>query len=295
MAKTGLVTVLYHSDAVLEGFFNSIAQQSFKDYILYLIDNSANAATDTLIAQLALKYPVTAIRYIRSPGNIGVAAGNNTGIRQALTDGCSYVLLLNNDIEITENNALEQMVSVCETQGEKMVVPKISYYDTRKLWMAGGYMDTWRALGVHEGYNKQDAPRYNIRKHISYAPTCFMIIAREVFGKAGYMDEKYFAYYDDTDFVWRATKAGYQLLYEPSVTILHKVSSLGGGDWSPFYIYHSNRNKLYFIRKNFRGIKRYFAVCYTLFSRIIFWFRYNREGKHNLLRGLKDGFRMKPG
>ncbi len=99
------------------------------------------------------------------------------------------------------------MLETCEEKNEALVVPKIFYYDTHKLWMAGGHMDNWRALGVHEGYNKEDAPQYNIAKQITYAPTCFMLVKKEVFDKIGIMDDKYFAYYDDTDFVFRAIKA----------------------------------------------------------------------------------------
>lgn len=293
MAKTGLVTVLYNSDNVLEGFFKSVSKQSYKDYILYLVDNSVNDSTNLLIIRLANEYPVTEYVHLKSKGNIGVAAGNNAGIKLALADGCDYVLLLNNDIEIEQCDILMKMLSVCEMKGEKMVAPKIFYYDTPRLWMAGGHMDKWRALGVHDGYKEKDRPAYNIPRYITYAPTCFMLVNKQVFGKIGMMDEQYFAYYDDTDFVYRATKAGFKLYYEPSISILHKVSSSGGGDLSAFYVYYSNRNKIYFIRKNLKGIKRIFAIFYTLSSRLFFWLRFNRERKKDLVRGLKDGFRMK--
>ena len=291
MATIGLVTVLYKSDDVLEGFFKSISSQTFKDYILYLVDNSVHEVSDRLIEKYCQLYPVTVCRHIKNAGNSGVAAGNNTGIQQAFRDGCTYVLLLNNDIETERNDVLSQMLSICAEKGEKMVVPKIFYYDTRRLWMAGGYMNRWRALGIHYGYDKKDAPDYNRAKYISYAPTCFMIIAKEVFDKVGTFDEKYFAYYDDTDFVLRATKAGFKLYYEPGVSILHKVSSSAGSN-SLFYVYYSNRNKIYFIRKNLKGLTRYFAIGYTLVSRVLFWLRFDAERKKKLVSGIKDGFKL---
>ncbi len=293
MAKTGLVTVLYNSDNVLEGFFRSISKQSYKNYILYLVDNSVNDPTNLLIEQLANEYPVTKYFHIKSEGNVGVAAGNNAGITQALADGCDHILLLNNDIEIEQDDGLMRIVALCDEKGEKMAVPKIYYYDTRRVWMAGGHMDTWRALGVHDGYKKTDRSAYNIPRYITYAPTCFMLVNKQVFKKIGMMDEQYFAYYDDTDFVFRAIKTGFKLYYEPSINVLHKVSSSGGGDLSAFYVYYSNRNKIYFNRKNLKGIKRLFAIFYTLSSRLFFWLRFNRERKKDLVRGLKDGFRMK--
>lgn len=291
MAKIGLVTVLFRSDEVLPDFFKSISRQTHKDYILYLVDNSESATTDAIISQCLKEYPVTAYRHIKTGGNIGVAAGNNTGIKLSIADNCSHVLILNNDIEIEQDFMFSKLLSLADA-GESMIVPKIYYYDEKKIWMAGGYMDRWRALGVHYGYNKKDEPKYNIAKHVTYSPTCFMLIKREVFDTTGIMDEKYFAYYDDTDFVLRATRLGYKIWYEPSLELLHKVSSSVGTN-SPFYVYYSNRNKIYFIRKNFKGLQRYFALLYTLISRIAFWLGFDKARKQKLVQGLKDGFKMK--
>ncbi len=291
MATIGLVTVLFRSDEVLPDFFKSISRQTHKDYILYLVDNSESATTDAIISQCLKEYPVTAYRHIKTGGNIGVAAGNNTGIKLSLADNCSHVLILNNDIEIEQDFMFSKLLSLADAD-ESMIVPKIYYYDEKKIWMAGGYMDKWRALGVHYGYNQKDKPKYNIGKHVTYSPTCFMLVKKEVFDATGIMDEKYFAYYDDTDFVLRATKLGYKIWYEPSLELMHKVSSSVGTN-SPFYVYYSNRNKIYFIRKNFKGLQRYFALLYTLISRIAFWVGFDKARKQKLVQGLKDGFKMK--
>jgi GT2 family glycosyltransferase len=289
MAKIGLVTVLFKSDEVLEDFFKSISFQTHKDYVLYLIDNSVNDVTNNLIDQYLKQYPVTSCVHIKNEGNEGVAAGNNTGIHLALRDGCSHVLLLNNDIELEQDFVFERMLSLSEK--EDIIVPKIFYYSNRKIWMAGGYMDIQRALGVHYGDGKEDGPEFNSPKYITYAPTCFMLIKKEVFEKIGFMDEKYFAYYDDTDFVFRAIAAGIKMFYEPSVYVLHKVSSSAGTN-SPFYVYYSNRNKIYFIRKNFKGINKYFSILYTFFARIVFYFKYDKTRKKKLIEGLRDGFKI---
>lgn len=291
MGKIGLVTVLFKSDEVLPGFFASVAKQDYKEYILYLIDNSPSPVSDSIIEKCLSENTITECRHIKSPGNVGVAEGNNTGIRNALADGCSYVLLLNNDIELEQDLVFSSMVSLSETKAEKIIIPKIFYFDTRKIWMAGGVMNKWRALGIHYGDGKDDAREYNIAKHITYAPTCFMFIESSVFKKVGMMDAKYFAYYDDTDFVFRALKAGYKMYYEPALTVLHKVSSSTGGD-STFYVYYSNRNKIYFTRKNLSGLVKYFAIGYTLFTRIFYYIRFDAAQRKKLLQGLKDGFKI---
>jgi GT2 family glycosyltransferase len=291
MAIIGLVTVLFKSDEVLEGFIRTVSAQDYRDYILYIVDNSPNEKTDEYIRQLVDKYPLPKWYHLKSNGNIGVAAGNNSGSKQALADGCDWVLLLNNDIEISDTNVLSTLVERGQ-KGEQILVPKILYYDSRRIWMAGGHMDRWRALGVHDGYDKDDSSKFNQPHHISYAPTCFMLISGDVFKRIGFMDERYFAYYDDTDFVWRALKAGIKIYYEPSVSILHKVSSSSAND-STFYIFYSNRNKVYFIRKNLHGIRRYFALFYTFLSRTLFYLKFNKEKRKKLVQGIREGLHMK--
>lgn len=289
MAKIGLVTVLFKSDEVLEDFFKSISFQTHKNYVLYLIDNSVNDVTNNLIDQYLKQYPITSSIHVKNETNKGVAAGNNTGIHLALKDGCSHVLLLNNDIELEQDFVFERLLSL--SAKEDIVVPKIYYYSDRKIWMAGGYMDKPRALGVHYGDGKNDSPEFNLPRYITYAPTCFMLIKKEVFDKIGFMDEKYFAYYDDTDFVFRAIESGIKMYYDPTIYVLHKVSSSAGTN-SPFYVYYSNRNKIYFIRKNFKGINKYFSILYTLLARIVFYLKYDRTRKKKLIEGLRDGFKI---
>lgn len=155
MGKIGLVTVLYNSDEVLEGFFRTVSSQDNKNYCLYIIDNSANENTDKLIDSLLQKFPVSSYIHLKSNANIGVAAGNNIGIQKALEDGCSHVLLLNNDIEIPQSFLLKELLDLSEKKDESLIVPKIFYYPGGKIWMAGGYMDKFRALGVHYGYKKR--------------------------------------------------------------------------------------------------------------------------------------------
>ncbi len=290
MDRIGLVTVLFKSDSVLPDFFKSIAKQTHKDYILYLVDNSPSASADKIIEDCLATNTITQYSHIKNSENIGVAEGNNIGIRQALADGCTHIIILNNDIELEQDLVFSNMLALCE-RGEKIIIPKIFYYDTRKLWMAGGTMNKWRALGIHYGDGKADSPEYNVAKYITYAPTCFMMVESNVFKTVGLMDAKYFAYYDDTDFVFRAIQAGYKMYYEPALTVLHKVSSSTGSN-PDFYVYYSNRNKIYFIRKNLKGLVKLVAFAITFFTRTLYYLRFDKERRSKLMNGLRDGFKV---
>lgn len=289
MAKIGLVTVLYNSDNVLEGFFRSLSLQSFSDYKLYIIDNSPNTKSDNLIKEFIKRYPIREYEHIKSVGNIGVAAGNNVGIKASLEDNSDYVLLLNNDIEFEDPSLIEEMVKCAELKNEHLIIPKILFYDSRKIWMAGGKMLYVKGATTHIGENKDDAPQYNKEIYCNYAPTCFMLISRKVIAEIGFMDEKYFVYYDDTDFIYRAIKKKYKILYLPYFTVLHKVSAISGGALSVFGTYYLTRNRLYFIHKNFKGFPKIVSLFYAYSAFIIKSLFYKKEIRRSLFKGLKDG------
>ena len=185
------------------------------------------------------------------------------------------------------------MIYLNLSENKKLITPKILYYDTKKIWMAGGYYSKWRSLGVHYGNHAEaDDSRFNFSREVTYAPTCFMFIDTEVFDKIGLMDEKYFVYVDDTDFIYRCVQNNILIWYDHTKTILHKVSSSTGGDDTPFYIYYSNRNKIYFVKKHYDLIFKTIAFFHIFITRTINYFRYTKSQIDSLVNAVKDGLKM---
>ena len=94
--KIGIVTILYNSEAVLDDFFESLSHQTFKNFILYIVDNLSPDNSLSRAKSLGKKVDFECV-YIENGQNFGVAKGNNIGIKAALKDGCNYILLSNND------------------------------------------------------------------------------------------------------------------------------------------------------------------------------------------------------
>lgn len=288
--KIGLVTVLYNGIEVLEGFFISLEKQTYKNYTLYVIDNSPDDVALDESKRLSKLYNIESV-FINNNDNYGVAKGNNQGIEKALEDECEYVLLLNNDIEFA-GNTIQDMLEYSMKYNEFIMIPKIYYYGTNKIWMAGGYISKLRGTSPHRGDGEEDNGQYDVVEQVNYAPTCFMLIKKDVFEKVGMMDEQYFVYYDDTDFVYRANEKGYKLIYFPEVSVAHKVSTSTGGSESLFSIYYGTRNRLIFIRKNFTLFYRIIAMSFFYVTRIIRYFVYDKERKSQLLKAIIDSYRI---
>lgn len=243
----GIVTVTYNSERVLEDFLGSIISQCYTDFKLYLVDNASSDGTLDYLKNVS----DDRIEIIKNATNLGVAEGNNQGIRAALADGCRFVLLINNDT-VFGATLLGDMLSEIDSYGCEMVVPKMFFHDDpNRIWCAGGAFRRMRGYAsLHFGEGELDKGQFSVSRTIEYCPTCCTLIRAVVFEKIGMMDSKYFVYWDDTDFCYRAMKHGLRMVYSPSIKLWHKVSSLTGGKVSLFSQYYGTRNKVYFLLKH---------------------------------------------
>lgn len=243
--KIGVVTVAYNSEMVLQEFFDSLARQTHRNFILYVVDN---ASRDESVDMTRQRSDVP-IFIIANENNLGVAEGNNQGIRAALADGCECVLLLNNDTVFPED-LFAQLYSGLTSHHCDMTTCKMYYHDKPDvLWCAGGHFQPWLGYrNQHDGLDQKDTGQFDHPRPVTYTPTCCLLVRRSVFDRVGLMDSKYFVYSDDADFLYRCMKQGLSLWYLPDAKLWHKVNSLTGGV-SDFTVHYCTRNRMYFMRK----------------------------------------------
>lgn len=295
MTRTGLigiVTVLFNSDDVLPGFFESLARQRGVRYRLYVIDNSKTDSGCHISRELAAQYGIDAEIHFND-ANVGVARGNNQGIERALRDGCEHVLLANNDIEFENPALLVNLVAQMVERQLAAIVPKIYFYGLdRKIWFAGGRFSVLRATTPHFGEGEEDRGQYDAVSLIDYAPTCFMLIRASVFEQIGKMDEKYFVYYDDSDFLWRMKQAELPVGFSAHEIVLHKVSYSTGGGVSEFSLFYGARNRIYFIRKHYSLFSSSLSLTLFFSSRILKAASLTSSQRAAMWRGIRDGLRL---
>ena len=65
----------------------------------------------------------------------------------------------------------------------------------------------------------------------------------------GLFDEHLFLYYEDTDLAWRARRAGWRHVYEPSATVRHRHAQTSGVG-SDVFRFHTERNRLLVTARN---------------------------------------------
>ncbi|MDA9808152.1 glycosyltransferase family 2 protein [Flavobacteriales bacterium] len=255
MDKIGLVTITYNSADVLQPFLDCVWQQTHNNLVLYIIDNASEDDTHLILE----KENDSRLQIINNSTNFGVAKANNQGIKRAIADDCDQVLIINNDVEF-ETTLIEKLLQVQTEKSCSLVTPRMMYFDNpNHIWYAGSWFIKKKGyLPLHRGMKELDQGQYDEIVEVEYAPTCCLLAKKEVFQDIGLMDEKYFVYFDDTDFSYRVWKdKRYKMFYSPDVKFYHKVGSLTKsfnkeeekifrGD---FFIQQNTKNHIYFLKK----------------------------------------------
>jgi len=271
MDKIGLVTITYNSADVLQPFLDCVWRQTHDNLILYVIDNASQDATHSILE----KENDSRLQIINNLTNVGVAKANNQGIESAITDGCDQVLIINNDVEF-ETALIEKLLQVQDEKSCSLVTPKMMYFDNpNHIWYAGAWFIKKKGyLPLHRGMKQLDEGQYDKIVEVEYAPTCCLLVKKKVFQDIGLMDEKYFVYFDDTDFSYRAWKdRRHKIFYYPDVKFYHKVGSLTKsfnrqkektfrGD---FFLQENTKNHIYFLRK-IGGLFAYAFIAWLFFK-----------------------------
>ncbi|MBV9791509.1 MAG: glycosyltransferase family 2 protein [Chloroflexi bacterium] len=288
--RVGIVLVNYNGMRFMPDCLASLQQMGEPQAKIVVVDN---ASTDGSAAWVAEHYPSVAL--IQLPTNGGVTGGNNAGIEWCLANGCDYILLLNNDT-VVEPDFLQHLL--LHTDARTMTVPRVYFYDNRQLLNSHiGHFDFWRGVNVQYLYGKPESASSRQMQQVTMASTCAMLIPKAIIDEVGIMDDAYFLYYDDTDFIARAVKHGAVIKYIPEAVIYHRESSSSGG-WaiSPLSMYYNTRNRLYFMFKHQQQkLILIFFLVYFFLGRIVTLARHIVRGETRiataLCKGIADFFK----
>jgi GT2 family glycosyltransferase len=206
-----------------------------------------NGSSNDSVSQIKAAHPN--VEMLVMDTNLGFSGGNNVAIKHVLDNGCDYVFLVNNDTTM-EPDCLRNLLECAKAHPDAAVItPAIYLYsDQTRPWFTGS------AMNIAEGIvtNKTDDVRtQNITRPFdtAYANGCAMLVRAEVMRKLGGFDERFFCYWEDTDWSFRAKEQGYRCLVCPTAILYHKVSSTIKKK-SNHLAYYMTRNQLLFVSKH---------------------------------------------
>ncbi len=264
MEKVAVVILNYKvKDLVLKAV-ESVKRSSYKNIQIIVVDNNSEDGVEEI-----LKKDIEVI-FIQSGDNLGYSGGNNLGIKKGLTEGAKWVFILNPDATI-KPDTLEILLKKANEYNAQLLNPKIYFDDSKTLWFAGKIFDKANVLGSHKGVDQQDNGQFDQDIEMDDVTGAALLIKKEVFEKIGFFDERYFLYYEESDFATRAKKAGFKIMYIPKAVTYHKnAQSTGLG--TPLQDYFITRNRMLYASK-FLPLRTRFALL--------------REGLRNLKNNVR--------
>lgn len=195
-----------------------------------VVDNESHDGTRELVTR---EFPE--VRVLSSP-NYGFSHANN---RALMTCNARYVLFLNPDTEILEGRfsdlvkAMDErptvgLIGVRQVTAEGRLDPTIRYFpNALRALGAALAADRLARRPRWLGERELDAAAYDREVACDWTSGSFMLARREAIESAGYLDERYFMYSDETDLCRRMKTAGWGVRHLPCMTILHHEGKAG--------------------------------------------------------------------
>jgi GT2 family glycosyltransferase len=252
MSQTAIVILNWNGADFLNQFLPTVIEHSTGHDIIV----ADNASTDDSVSFIKNNYPE--IQVISNLSNGGFAKGYNDALSQ-LKGKYDYYLLLNSDIEVTDN-WLAPLISRLDDQPEIAgVQPKILSFHSRNHFehagAAGGMMDKNYypfCRGRIFDSVEEDHGQYDYPTPVFWTSGACMLIRSTVFHQLDGFDESFFAHMEEIDLCWRAKNQGYSFYAVPTSVVYH----VGGGTLnyeSPRKTFLNFRNSLFMIHKNHEG------------------------------------------
>jgi GT2 family glycosyltransferase len=106
--------------------------------------------------------------------------------------------------------------------------------------------------GADRAYQELDRGQYQRPEEVFAFCGGAVLLRTEALRQAGIFDQDFFLYYEDTDLSWRLRALGWAIRYQPDAVVRH-IHSASSVEWSPLFVFHTDRNRLLMLTKNARG------------------------------------------
>lgn len=246
MSERPLVSVIivnYNGLRFLEKCLTAVAGQTYPAFEVLLVDNGSS---DGSVGFVRERFP--AVRVLEAGKNLGFAAGNNLGIREAKGE---LIATLNNDTEATPG-------WLAALARPMIADPSVGMCASKMLLMARpGLIDSTgievsRSGACWDRGMLQPADRYGSPGEVFGPCAGAALYRRKMLDEVGLFDEDFFTFMEDADLAFRGNLAGWKCAYAPEAVVYHYHGGTAGF-MSGFSVYYGNRNIVWLAVKDFPG------------------------------------------
>jgi len=288
--SVAIILVNWNGFDFTKACLSSLKSLEFPDFKVILVDNASEGEEGK-----RLKDSFPEILLIENKENLGFTGGNNVGIKKALEEGYSHVMLLNNDTEVKSDFLGEMMRKFYPNPKLGVIQPLICFLHQRnKIWSAGGKWNSFlgRPITLGDRKNLEDYPLKD--SSLDWATGCCMLISREALLATGLLNEDYFAYFEDVEWSLRFREKGFEIALASKAFIYHEAGASSKkqhseGTLSANVFYYHVRNQFFLIKSEVKGLAQPFAFGYHLI-RFSLWMTYFCfRGRFKKLKAVAQG------
>jgi GT2 family glycosyltransferase len=240
----------------LASIFKTIKGISFE---VWVVDNNS---TDGTVEATRERYPT--IKIIKNTENLGFAAANNQAFRQMNGD---YALLLNTDTVLT-NGAIKELYDFMEANPEAgMACGQLLNLDGSKQNSIANF-PTIFTLFCNETVLRILLPKKYPSKRRDYLSpikidSCIgacLIARKDAINDIGLFDERYFFFFEETDWAYRMKLGDWSIYFVPTAKIFHAQGKTVG---------NTLNSRIMFYRSRYLFFKKWYSKSYPLFYSVI--------------------------
>jgi hypothetical protein len=246
MAQPHVVTIILNTNRRDDTLacLDSLQAGTYLHHSIIVLDNASN---DGSAAAIRAAHPQIEVLALRE--NKGYAGNNNVGIAAALNRGADWVFVLNEDT-IVAPNCIADLVAAAEREPRTGVVgPLVFHHDEPQLIQsAGGRIGRdWSAW--HIAQNEAFIGQFVRPTPVDWISGCAILVKRAVIEQVGMLDERFFYYWEETEWCLRIRRAGWQILHVPAAQLWHKGVQRDYRP-KPSVAYYDTRNHLLMMAKH---------------------------------------------
>jgi len=185
---------------------------------IVVVDNGSTDGSVDWLRTAAAKAE-SRMTLLENPTNLGFTKGVNIGLAACRPD--EDVVLMNNDIVVVDPAWLSKLAEVAHGHPRGGVVGTRLVDGDARINHTGSYMPPVSLYGQQMGGGELDIGQCVRTRPVECVVFAQVYLRRDCLDAVGPLDEAFFAYFEDTDWCFRARRAGFEVLYAGGVSPVH--------------------------------------------------------------------------